>query len=224
MKKPERLHRYVPDELSPEQRRLYDAITQGPRAQGPQAFALTDAAGRLEGPFNALLLSPDVGTALQELGSTIRYRTALSHRAREIAILELAAIRRADFEWFAHERVGRAAGLTEDELTAIRRRKKAPSFDGTETLVRKLVRTLLRERDLDRALFDAAQNTLGERALMDLLTLVGYYDSVALSLRVWRTPLPEGEPSPFRKRSARKDPSTKDNEPWSEGPSGAEPP
>lgn len=206
--KPQRLHRFVPAELSPEQRTLYDAITQGPRSRGPQLFALTDAEGRLEGPFNAWLLSPDVGTALQELGSTIRYKTALTGRAREIAILELAAIRRADFEWFAHERVGRAAGLTDDELTAIRRRKKAPSLDPVERLVRKVVHALLGERDLKRATFDEAREVLGERALMDLISLVGYYDGVALSLRVWRAPLPEGELSPFRKQRARKPAAT----------------
>ena len=152
--KPERLHRYVPDELSPEQRRLYDAITQGPRSKGPQLVPLMDAEGRLEGPFNAFLLSPDVGTALQEVGATIRYRTALSDRAREIAILEVSAHRRADFEWYAHERIGRAAGLSEDEITAIRRGKKIATLDPGETLVRRLVRMLLRERDLDRAAFD----------------------------------------------------------------------
>ena len=202
--KPERLHRYVPDELSPEQRRLYDAITQGPRSKGPQLVPLMDAEGRLEGPFNALLLSPDVGTALQELGSTIRYRTALSDRAREIAILEVSAHRRADFEWYAHERIGRAAGLSEDEITAIRRGKKIATLDPGETLVRRLVRMLLRERDLDRAAFEEARDVLGARALMDLIALVGYYDTIALSLRVWRTPLPEGEASPFRKGARRK--------------------
>ena len=202
--KPERLHRYVPDELSPEQRRLYDAITQGPRSKGPQLVPLMDAEGRLEGPFNALLLSPDVGTALQELGSTIRYRTALSDRAREIAILEVSAHRHADFEWYAHERIGRAAGLSNDEIAAIRRGKKIATLDAGETLVRRLVRMLLRERDLDRSKFEEARDLLGARALMDLVALVGYYDTIALSLRVWRTPLPEGETSPFRKGARRK--------------------
>lgn len=48
---------------------VYDAIASGPRATGPQHFRLTDDAGRLEGPFNALLLAPRVGQAVQELGA-----------------------------------------------------------------------------------------------------------------------------------------------------------
>ena len=62
-----RLHWFAPDELDAAQRALYDVITGGARANGPRAFALTDERGRLNGPFNAMLLSPDVGATLQEL-------------------------------------------------------------------------------------------------------------------------------------------------------------
>jgi hypothetical protein len=116
----------------------------------------------------------------------------------------VSAHRHADFEWYAHERIGRAAGLSDDEIAAIRRSKKIATLDAGETLVRRLVRMLLRERDLDRAAFEEARDVLGARALMDLIALVGYYDTIALSLRVWRTPLPVGETSPFRKGARRK--------------------
>jgi alkylhydroperoxidase family enzyme len=192
-----RLPWYDPGALTEEQRRLYDLIVKGPRARGPQAFRLTDDAGRLEGPFNALLVSPDVGTAVQELGSAIRYRSSLSARAREIAILELAVLRRSDFEWYAHERVGRQAGLNEDELEALLGGEDVPSFDREERLVRRLVRALACERDVDDETLDEAQSGLGEQRMMDLVALVGYYDLLALSLRVWRTPLPDGVASPF---------------------------
>ena len=59
----------TPDELDEPRRAVYDAIAGGPRAAGPQAFRLTDDDGRLEGPFNAMLVSPGVGLALQELGA-----------------------------------------------------------------------------------------------------------------------------------------------------------
>jgi 4-carboxymuconolactone decarboxylase len=55
------LHRPTPDELDPAQRELYETITGGPRAAGPSPFALVDAAGRLNGPFNAMLLAPELG-------------------------------------------------------------------------------------------------------------------------------------------------------------------
>jgi 4-carboxymuconolactone decarboxylase len=197
MKEHGRLPWFTPAELDANARALYDRITGGPRAAGPQAFSLTDEDGRLNGPFNAMLVSPDVGSALQELGAAIRYKSGLTARAREIAILELSVLRRSSFEWYAHERVGKLAGLTEAEIAALHDGAAAPTLDAGETLVRELVRVLARERDLDEALFAQAQERLGDRILMDVIALVGYYDLLALSLRVWRTPLPAGAEPPF---------------------------
>jgi alkylhydroperoxidase family enzyme len=187
-----RLHWFAPDELDAAQRALYDVITGGARANGPRAFALTDERGRLNGPFNAMLLSPDVGATLQELGSAIRFKSSFTGREREIAILELAVLRKADFEWYAHERVGKHAGLTGDELDAIFHGRPVPTLDANEALVRELVGTIVRDRDLDDATFARAVNALGAAKLSELIALAGYYDLLALSLRIWRTPLPDG--------------------------------
>jgi len=63
-----RIGKLKPSAFDAEQRSLYDAIAGGRRAQGPQLFRLADAEGRLEGPFNAFLLQPRLGSALQALG------------------------------------------------------------------------------------------------------------------------------------------------------------
>ncbi|MGC7096015.1 hypothetical protein ACPZ19_15185 [Amycolatopsis lurida] len=78
-----RLPHLRPDDLDDDQRALYDAITGGPRAGGP--VALTDDAGRLAGPFNAMLVVPAAGSALQRLGAAIRYETLLSGHDRKSA-------------------------------------------------------------------------------------------------------------------------------------------
>lgn len=193
----------TPAELDESRRAVYDAIAGGPRAAGPQAFRLTGTDGRLEGPFNAMLVSPGVGLALQDLGAAVRYRTSLSDRAREIAILALAALRRSDFEWYAHERVGRRAGLTEEELASLLAGENPGSLSGNETLLLRTTRLLATAGDLDDDAFASAEEGLGREQLAELVVLVGYYDLLALSLRVWRTPLPAGETSPFSLESAR---------------------
>jgi alkylhydroperoxidase family enzyme len=192
-----RLPWYAPHELDEPAKALYDRIRGGPRAQGPQAFDLTDGNGRLHGPFNAMLVSPEVGSAIQELGAAIRYKSGLSPRAREIAILELSVQRRSAFEWFAHERVGVQVGLTVDEIAGLHDAADVPTFTPTENVVRDTVRRLVSKRDLDEMQFTVASVALGERVLMDLIALVGYYDLLALSLTVWRTPLPAGTEAPF---------------------------
>jgi 4-carboxymuconolactone decarboxylase len=185
-----RLRWLAPDELETDARAVYDRIA------GSRGPAMGDA-GRLHGPFNAMLYNPPIGNALQELGAAIRYRGSLPPRAREIAILELAALRRSPFEWYAHARAGKAAGLSEDEIAAVRDGAPAATLEAGETHVRELVRTLVRERDLDDAAYAAAAGRLGAPQLIELIALVGYYDLLALSLRVFRTPLPAGVAPPF---------------------------
>lgn len=183
-----------PGSLGGAERELYDQITSGARAAARRSSPLTDHRGRLEGPFNAMLFSPEVGAALAELGSAIRFRGRLAPRLRELAILELASCRKSAFEWRAHEPIAREQGLSEAALEAVRRGEEASDLGPEEVLVRRIVRALVVERDLDDELAEAAEAVLGTAGASELVILVGYYDLLALSLQVWRTPLPEGSP------------------------------
>lgn len=180
----DRVPPFTPEQLTGAQRELYDTVAGGPRAQGPQHFALTRSDGSLRGPFNAFLLAPELGGALQGVGAAIRYRGALTHRAREIAILLVSAHWDSAFEREAHEAVGAAAGLTERELAALRV-GDASAFDGVEAVVAKVTSQLL-DGDLDDALWTEASVTLGTEVIFELTTLVGYYATLALQLRVFR--------------------------------------
>jgi 4-carboxymuconolactone decarboxylase len=186
-----RIKKLDPSCLDDEQRSLYDAIAGGRRAQGPQLFRLTDEDGRLEGPFNAFLLQPRLGSALQALGSAVRYDTGLDDRCREIAILVVAAHWRSGFEWYAHEAVARSAGLGDAELAAIRDGRHG-ELDGREAVVARTVAALAGRGELDDAEYREAVGEVGVTGLFELLTLVGYYATLALQLRVFRVPAPEG--------------------------------
>lgn len=179
-----RVRPLTPQSLTPEQRGLYAAITEGPRARGTQHFALTAADGSLRGPFDLMLRSPAVGTAQQELGATIRYRTAFTDRARELAILLVAARWGSLFERESHEAVARAIGFSEDELAAIRT-EDVSSFTGHEGAVGRVVSALL-DGDLSDAHWAEASATLGEDGIFEATALVGYYATLALQLRVFR--------------------------------------
>ena len=185
-----RIAKLAPSALDDEQRALYDAIAGGRRAQGPQLFRLTDSKGRLEGPFNAFLLQPRLGSALQALGSAVRYETALDDRCREIAILVVAAHWRSDFEWYAHAAVARSVGLTDADLAVIQDSRYA-ELSGGEAVVARTVAALLTRGDLDDAEYREAVEHVGPAGLFELLTLVGYYATLALQLRVFRVPAPD---------------------------------
>lgn len=181
-----RLRRLPPGELDTAQRALYDAITAGPRAAGRQLLALTDDAGGLVGPFNAMLRNPAIGLALQEVGAAVRYRGGLSDRVREMAILLVAARWDSAFERAAHTATGRAAGLTEVEISLLNKGLPPPVTDPDEACALAVVRRLLDDADLDDQTYDDAAARLGEAALLELTTLVGYYATLALQLRVFR--------------------------------------
>jgi len=189
-----RIPKLQPAALDAEQRALYDMIAGGRRAQGPQVFRLTDEEGRLEGPFNAFLLQPRLGAALQALGSAVRYDTGLDDRCREIAILTVAAHWGSAFEWYAHEAVGRSAGLGDAELAAVRDGSHG-ALTGREAVVARTAAALVLREDLDEAEYREALGHVGEAGLFELLTLVGYYATLALQLRVFRVPAPQ-DPAP----------------------------
>ena len=182
----DRLAKLVPAELDDDQRAVYDAVAGGRRAQGPQLFRLVDAEGGLEGPFNAFLLQPKLGYALQALGAAVRYETSLSDRAREIAILVTAVDAGAAFEWYAHEALGRHVGLTDDELAGLRDGRFEVFADETERLVASTVHALCARGDLDDDEYRRATGGLGMAGVFELLTLAGYYLALAMQLRVFR--------------------------------------
>lgn len=191
----ERLPKLLPGELDDEQKAVYEAVAGGRRAQGPQLFRLRDADGGLEGPFNAFLLQPRLGGALQAVGSAVRYETSLTDRSRELAILLVAAHWDSDFEWYAHEAVGRHVGLTDPELDALRTKDfdvLTDTFtDPTERAVALCAQHLLDGGDLDDDAYAGAVAVLGLPGVFELTTLVGYYATLALQLRVFRVPTPQ---------------------------------
>jgi AhpD family alkylhydroperoxidase len=188
-----RLPWFEPAELDDRQRAYYERLLSGPRDRS----ALTDAEGRLYGAFNARLLDPPVGTAIQELGAALRFGGELSARAREIVILSVAAAERCDYEWAAHARVARRTGLTEDELVGLRDGAGVPSFSPQEQAVLAAARALIAGRDLSDQQFAAAETQIGLAPLFDVISLVGHYQHTAMALRVWRTPPRDGDQPVF---------------------------
>jgi 4-carboxymuconolactone decarboxylase len=186
----------TPEELDEARREVHARITGGPRSSEP-AFALTDAAGRLHGPFNVMLAAPGPGLALSELGAALRFRTSLSDRVREITILTLSVMHRSSFEWYAHDAVARRIGMTREEIAALRALEPAASFDDTERTVQRAVIRLVEDGDLDDEAYAEVERALGTEGVVELVVLTGYYALLAVAMRVLRSPLPDGVDEPF---------------------------
>jgi len=190
-KLPPRLDLIPPAELAPAQRALYDAITGGPRAGQAGTVPITDADGQLLGPFAVMLLSPEVGNAMQQVGAKIRFGTALTGRERELAILTVAGALSSEFERLAHVPAARALGLTEPQIDAALAGRTADGLSADEAIVARLALSMTVDRTLSDEDYSGGVAALGRERLAELTWLVGYYSALALSLAVFRPVLPE---------------------------------
>lgn len=181
-----RLPLFHPGDLDAEQRRLYETITASRTENRGTPGSIVDAAGRLRGAFAAMLLHPPLGHALQQLGKVIRYEGQLSARAREIAILAVAAHRRSEFQQVVHEEIGRRAGLTDIQVAALRDAQDLTFADPEEDAVLHLTRTLVVGDGLTDEEFERYTAVLGQVTIFELTTLVGYYTMLDLQIRVFR--------------------------------------
>lgn len=186
----QRIPSLKPGELTDAQRVVYDGITGGDRLKGTQHFPVVAADGSLTGPFGIMLHAPGVGDILQQLGAAIRYRTSLTARVREIGILLVGAAMRSDYEWWAHSRVARGIGFTDDELDQLSRGAFHTS-DPLEQTAADLCTALLGGGPVGSAEYARYADILGTEAIIELTTLVGYYRTLAQLMAVFDTGVPE---------------------------------
>ena len=193
-----RLVPLTPQDLDDEQRQLYDAIVGSRRSKNSlfRKFAVRED-GSLAGPFDAWLHTPALGSLLQRVGSGLRELTEVPEAAREISILVVAAAWRAPFEWFAHARMARAAGVPDAVVDAIGRQRTPEIDDPVMRVAHDLARELVWRRGLADATFARAVDVLGERGLVELVCNIGYYQMISGMLESFLPPLhPEIEGPP----------------------------
>lgn len=168
-----------PAAMSDAQRAVYDAIAAGPRGSVPR-------------PFLAMLDSPELASAIGALGETIRFRTELPDRLREIAICAAAAAFGSGYEWEYHERLAIESGLDRQERAAVLAGTGAGLAPGEAAVVR-YVFAAVRERRASGPLLDAIVAAFGPRQAAEITAIAGYYPMLALFLAAagMDDPLPE---------------------------------
>jgi 4-carboxymuconolactone decarboxylase len=183
------------DRLTPEQRALSDAIKSGPRAKLASSGA--SKPGPLGGPFNVWLRSPGIGNLVQQLGEEIRFRSSLSGKLNELAILVTARNWTSQYEWVAHHKLALEGGLDPKIAEAIAQGRRPEGMDADETLVYEFSTELQAAKGVSDAMYARAVARFGERGVVDLISVNGFYVLVSMCLNVDRTPVPLGTPLPL---------------------------
>ena len=168
------------DEMTPPQKTMMEHLFAGERR----------GAG---GPFNVLLRSPEMGDLAQQFGAAMRFHSSLPKKLNEMAIIITARHWTAQYEWSAHRKAAAEAGLSESIIQAIAAGKRPASMDVAETLVYNFGTELLNTKQVSDPVFKAAVDKFGERGVVDLIGVMGYYQLVSMLLNVDRYPLGSGE-------------------------------
>ena len=192
-----RMSYITPENFTQAQGHLFKSITGGKRGEGRAPEDLLNSEGGMSGPFNPWLRTPILGDAAQRLGETVRFESTLSPQLRELAILIVAAKWKAQYEWWAHERIARREGLDEGVIESVKA-ETVPEFSNpTEAVVYNFVHQLLDEHCVSDHLYAEAVELLSEAGVVELVILLGYYTLVSMTLNVFEVPVPTGEDAPF---------------------------
>jgi 4-carboxymuconolactone decarboxylase len=167
------------DQMTPEQKTLVTNILAGPRTS-------------LDGPFNVLLRSPEMGDLAQKFGAQMRYHSSLPPRLNEFVILITARFWTAQFEWQAHHKNALAAGLNPAVIEALAAGKRPTFMQPDEEAVYNFCTEVLTTKHASDAFFKAAKDKFGERGVVDMLGVMGYYQFVSMMLNVDGYPMAPG--------------------------------
>lgn len=183
------------ENLTAEQQALADAIRSGPRGALKNSAAAKP--GPLGGPFNVFLRSPDIGNIIQSLGAAIRFRSSLPPKLNELAIIVTARHWTSQYEWLAHHRLALEAGLDPAIAEDIAQGRRPAKMSEDEAIVHDFSRELHETHGVSDATYKRVVDRFGERGVIDLIAVNGYYVLVSMTLNVDRTPLPGGAKPPL---------------------------
>jgi 4-carboxymuconolactone decarboxylase len=182
-----RLAKLSEETLTAEQRALAESIKSGPRGQF-----------RMAGPFAIYLHSPAFGELAQQLGGHLRFKTSISPRLSEFAILVTAAHWKAQYEWAMHAPMAEKQGVKPQTIRDLQAGRAPKSAPRDEMAIYAFVKELYAKRRVSTPAFKRVQKLLGDAGTVELVGTLGYYAMVSMTLNTFMAPLPEGMAAPFK--------------------------
>src|SRR5580704_2366886 len=176
-----RLPLLTEDTLDDAQRALLESMRSGPRG------------GRvnLRGPFGVYMHAPQYGELTQQLGAFVRFNTSVEPRLSEFAILCIARIWRAQYEWHAHAPIAEKAGVKAETIRDIKAGRTPTKAAKDERAIFDFVQELYKKRRVSERTYKRVHAVLGDRGTVELVGILGYYTGVSMILNVFNVPLPE---------------------------------
>ncbi len=163
-----------------------------PKERWPVFDAIADTRGSVRGPFAMLLYSPETAGRVAHLGTYLRFQSVLPRAERELVILVAARECDCEYEYYAHSRLAREAGVREEAIQAIAHRAPLDRFTADEARLVSYGRELLREHRVSEEAFQAVMDRYGEQGTVELTATLGYYSMMAATLNAFDVEAPGG--------------------------------
>lgn len=162
------------------------------------ADAIVASRGSMNGPFNAWLRNPVLADRLQKVGEQIRFHSSLPPALNEFAILITARHWTAQFEWYAHYPLAMKAGLEPSVAADLAIGDRPAGMSDDEAAIYDFSTALHALGTVDDAIYKRVLGRFGEKGVVDLIAVNGYYGLVSMTLNVARVSVPAGEPLPLK--------------------------
>jgi 4-carboxymuconolactone decarboxylase len=159
------------------------------------------AAGRghsVNGPFAVMLRSPEVMLRAKAMGDYLRFRNVLPKRVSEMVILITAREWTQQYEWGYHYTIALEEGLSRDIADAVADSRRPASMAADEAAGYDFSIELHKNRRVSDTTYARALAAFGERGVIDLIGINGYYSFLAMMMNVARTVHPPGKVEPLK--------------------------
>jgi 4-carboxymuconolactone decarboxylase len=182
-----RLRRLERKDMDPAGQRAWDIVVN-PKSR---------YAGGATGPVTMWLYSPGMAQHIFPASTYLRYETGKDQRLTELIILATAREVRSQYEWTSHEPAALKAGLEPEIIDIVKNRKSldaatAPGLGDKERAIIQLAREAISEPKVSPATFHKAAELFGNKGVMDLAGLIGYYSFVNITLKTFDVQLAPG--------------------------------
>ena len=161
--------------MDEQHRKAAEEMTNGPR-------------GGVKGPFVALLRSPELMDRLQRVGEYLRFQSSLNARISEFAMLIVSREWTQQFEWRTHVPLARKAGLSQSAIDCLADARRPVGLAADEQAAYDLLDELQRTKGVSQVTYQAAVNVFGERGVIDLLGVAGYFTAISMLMNATHGP------------------------------------
>ena len=149
--------------------------------------------GALVGPFVPLLRSPEFMSRLQKTGEYLRFQNALGPKVTEFVILLTARQWTQQYQYTSHLPLALRAGVKPEWAEAIAAGRRPTGMAAEEEAAYDFCTELRQNQSVSDATYARVVGRFGERGVIDMAGLVGYYTTLAMIMNVARTPVPDGK-------------------------------